>query len=154
MGERTRLGIIFPDLEKDLKRLSPAGLRDVAAAAAREATRIIGIANTTVEEGIAALAGAHYGDPSLTGRLRSLVEELDGIQWDLQDGVDEGRKEKAAQSKAFREARAVNALYYALQANPLEAALEALYEAHAAIQDVPTIRKLLEASASRFREEK
>jgi hypothetical protein len=69
-----------------------------------------------------------------------ITEELDETAWDVQDKVDEGLIPEQAYLDAFSKARAVAAVGCALETDPLQAALESVYEAQAATCDLVAIR--------------
>lgn len=54
---------------------------------------------------------------------------------DLQDRVEEGSADRSEYLTAFARARAAMALWFALEADPLTAAMESAYEAEAATDD-------------------
>ena len=69
----------------------------------------------------------------LRGDLEVLVTELDKEYWDLSDSS--GSSDGIEVRRAFARARAVNALACALEVNPVEAALDAIYEAQASLPE-------------------
>ncbi len=64
--------------------------------------------------------------------VREAVQRLDEAAWEAGDEADAGRVSEAAHSAAFARARAAAAVEWALDDDPLTAAVEAVYEAHAA----------------------
>jgi hypothetical protein len=65
--------------------------------------------------------------------LEALVTVLDKEYWDLSDSS--GSSDGVDARRAFARARAVNALASALALNPVEAALDAIYEAQASLPE-------------------
>ncbi|MFM9559373.1 hypothetical protein ACKI19_44870, partial [Streptomyces caniscabiei] len=68
--------------------------------------------------------------------VNSLVEELDNLQWDVQDRVDTGDADAHEHLYAFSRARAAE--------DPRSAAMEGLYEAAIAIDDLDSLRDVIE----------
>ncbi|MDM8531460.1 hypothetical protein QUF63_09835 [Anaerolineales bacterium HSG25] len=90
-----------------------------------------------------AIEATNYGDLSLQQRVKTVVDELDEIQWTMQDLLDEGKGDQTAYLKAFGHARAAQTIYSALDANPLLAATDAIYEANAATDDLANLEKVI-----------
>lgn len=61
----------------------------------------------------------------------------------MQERADAGEVASAEHLAAFSRARASSTDYYVLDADPLTAALEALYETNAAVDDLPALRDLV-----------
>jgi hypothetical protein len=72
-----------------------------------------------------------------------LTEELDEKAWDIQELADAGNVSQQAYLEMFSKARAAAAVGFALGAKPLESALEAVYEALAAIGDLDAIKNVI-----------
>ena len=72
--------------------------------------------------------------------MQALVDELDEAAWDLQRPVHSGGSPESAYLEAFRKARAASAVAFALDPDPHKAAIEAVYEAQAALGDVNPVR--------------
>jgi len=101
---------------------------------------------------VAALRALEDSDMSSAGRLRgdlqSLVTELDEEYWDLSDSSRSSDDIEAG--RAFARARAVNALACALDVDPVEAALDAIYEAQASLPEA-AVDGFLDAVKERLR---
>jgi hypothetical protein len=138
-----RLETIAPDLVEELTQAAPAGQRKVATAAAESAVERTQLAAAELDQAFAAVHAEDFGDsPARTG-IQQLTDRLDQEQWAVQERLDEGQATPAEHLKAFSAARAASALYYALDADPTTAALEALYEANAATGDLESLRRLV-----------
>jgi hypothetical protein len=122
-----------PDLV-ELAQGARNGARQAAIFAARRALEGTPVPRTPVAEILRALDDSDIGSAvRLRGALEALVEELDNEYWDLWDSS--GSTDSSEARAAFARARAVNALACALQANPVEAALDAIYEAQASLPE-------------------
>jgi hypothetical protein len=79
--------------------------------------------------------------PPLRSYLRFwLTEELDEIAWDAQEQAEAGVLPEQAYLAAFARARAAASVGFALEPDALHAALEAVYEAQAALADLEAVR--------------
>lgn len=136
-----RLSVVDPELVTWLGRRSREELRQSAAGAARLAVERTGIADPRLDAALIALVNAQCGDMPEQAGAEELAGELDVIAWDIQD---EAESEASAPNEpyvtAFRRARAASSVSFALGPNPLAAALEATYEAHAATHDLDAVR--------------
>jgi hypothetical protein len=72
-----------------------------------------------------------------------LVEQLDERAWDIQDRQASGTAADVDYLSAFGLARAASAIWYALDGSALQAAMESVYEAHAASGELETMRALV-----------
>jgi hypothetical protein len=113
-----------PDLERRLRRATPEQLRAVAWGAC-DLVRSRHDLGAASEEGRAG--------------LERLVQRLDEDAWDAEDAGDE-----EAYAARFMRARAANTLLAARDPDPMKAATEALYEAHAATEDPAAVRAVAE----------
>ena len=77
------------------------------------------------------------------GSLESLLEELEEIQFHQRKEVNQGQLSFQDYIEAFNHARAVNALFYALDADSFIALTEATYEAYTITQDLNAIKNIL-----------
>ena len=85
------------------------------------------------------------GEPvsaAVRNNVRALIQELDEEAWHIQDSLAEGDSEEDY-ARAFCEARAVNAVLYALDEPSFEATLECAYETQAARDDLPGLRRTI-----------
>jgi hypothetical protein len=85
-----------------------------------------------------------WGESPVRVELLQLVDELDEIAWDIQDQVEEGDKDERAYLSAFIRARAAHTLYFALDVDPLNAAMEGIYEAMIALEDLDLVKTIID----------
>jgi hypothetical protein len=81
------------------------------------------------------------------GNLAAIVEHLDNHYFDLKDRFEAGAGSESSYLDAFRKARAATAVMAALAPDPLEAAMNALYEAHAAGVSIDVLRQIVEKAS-------
>jgi hypothetical protein len=93
-----------------------------------------------LDTALAAIRNGAAGGRDECSAVSGVTEELDEKAWDIQEQVDEGALPQEAYLEAFRMARAAASVGFALEVDPLKAALEAVYEAQAAIADLGAIR--------------
>ena len=115
-----RLEAIAPDLVEQIEREPEARLRAVAEGVAAAALRI----DTPI-------------------RIDGVLDEA---AWDLQERMDAGQAAHDEYLAAFRRARAVTSLWFALDSDPMVAAMEASYEARAAADDAAVRREITATS--------
>lgn len=106
--------------------------RRVALFAAEQALDRHGIADECVRKALATLRRDDSVAPELRSALGELVDSLDAVYWNLSEKDGESGH---ATLDAFSRARAANALLSALQEDACEAAVDAIYEAHASLDD-------------------
>jgi hypothetical protein len=85
-----------------------------------------------VVAGLAILRRSAFGETVERGDRKTFEEELDNIAWNTQDRSEQCTASKEDYLKAFARARAAATLRFALDQDPLKAALESAYEACAA----------------------
>lgn len=146
MAGEFRLETNEPDLLEALRRASVEGQRRVAEAVAVHSIEIAGVSEEVLGDARAALREGQYGAEALIGRLDAVVDRLDETQWDLRDRFESGEVSEEQYLAAFGRARAVNALRFALETDPLVAAAEAVYEALAVTDDREDIRRVFDAA--------
>jgi hypothetical protein len=129
-----RLAVVAPELAEHLQLAEASSLRSAAVAAASCAVASAGITDPNVHHALD-LARRGSLDGALRSQLRDLAEQLDERYWSLQKAYEDGSASEADYMKAFSDARAVSSVGFALDPDPLTAALEATYEAHAAAAD-------------------
>ena len=129
---RWRLSTVAPEFVEQLHRESQLRLREIAERQARAALRATGLTDDRVEHALSALERREYGDSETRAALKEFVDELDERAWDIRDRVDARTAKLDEYVRAFREARAANSLWFALDPDPTTAAMEAAYEARAA----------------------
>ncbi|MEG3858890.1 hypothetical protein [Microcoleus sp. herbarium12] len=140
-----RLEFIDAEQSEMLKQATIVEQRNAAKVACKFAIERTSLSHPILDEGLQSLEKERYGDFSLQNKLLSLVDRLDEIQWELQEKMGEGSIELSDYLAAFHTARAVNSLYFALNADPFVAASEAIYEAQAATDELVNLKqKILE----------
>lgn len=138
-----RLETIAPDLVEELTQADAATQRRVAAAVAESAVERTNLTADELDQAFAAIRAENFGDSPVRTGVQQLTDRLDEEQWAVQERVDEGQATPAEHLAAFSAARAASAVYHALDADPGTAALEALYEANAATDDLEFLRRLV-----------
>ncbi len=136
-----RLELLDKELSARLERASNSQLRKAAKVACRFALDRASASHPILDRSLEAIELGNYEDSTFTAQLESFVNQLDEIQWDLQEKMDEGNAELSAYLAAFQRARAANSVYFALNADALVAATESIYEAHAATDDLATLKE-------------
>jgi hypothetical protein len=109
-----------------------ARARQVALFAVQQALDRHAISGEPVGKALAALERDDASAVALRPALRSLVESLDAAYWTL---TEEDSGSGGATREAFCRARAANSLLAAVQEDACEAALDAIYEAHASLEE-------------------
>jgi hypothetical protein len=140
----TRLTTVAPDLVGLLARQTPERQRAVAVAISAWIVDRVGLADARVDAALGQLRAPHYGSTPERDALQRLVDELDESSWQVQEQVDGGSAPPSRHLEAFALARAAAALWSALDADPTSGAVEAAYEAQAAVGDVDAVRQIVE----------
>lgn len=138
----TRLATIAPDLVSHLHSLGEDQLGNVVAIVAREAVIRSGLDEPTVTSALELL---NTGGPSSSARssVEVIAARLDERAWDIQEREDQGADNSEQYVAAFQQARAAWAVFYALNPDRRDAALESIYEAQAALGSIEELRLLL-----------
>ncbi|MBE9227300.1 hypothetical protein IQ264_17885 [Phormidium sp. LEGE 05292] len=136
-----RLELLDSDLSTLLKKASVSQQRNAALVASQFAIERTSLNDPIVAQALKAIEIGNYGDESLREKIESLVNQLDEIQWDLQEKMDAGEAELSAYLGAFQQARSATSLYFALDADAFNAATESIYEADAATDDLVTLKQ-------------
>jgi hypothetical protein len=139
----TRLGTVAADLVDLVLRASADTARQIAASAAEYAVDMNSLTDRTITVALAAARKGTTGEQSVRTAVEELAEALDERQWNVQARVESGEADEEQHLKAFRAARAAAAVRFALDDDPVKAALEATYEAHAATGDLQELRKII-----------
>jgi hypothetical protein len=147
-GPGARLKLLDPVLRQVLDDASEPARRRAALTVSKLAVDRAGITDPRIGAALERLQGGGYGDSSERSAVQALTEELDEAAWNVQDRVEAGTADKADYVNAFARARAANAVWYALDRDPLEAAAEATYEASAAIGDPEAVSTAIHDSLS------
>lgn len=138
-----RLELLDRDLSTILEKASVSQQRKATIVASCFAIERTKLSDPIVEQALKAIEIGNLGDESLREKIESLVNQLDEIQWNLQDKMEEVETDMSTYLAAFQQARAANSLYFALDDNALIAANESIYEADAATDDLATLKQLI-----------
>jgi hypothetical protein len=139
----TRLDTIDATLASRLAQATPEQQRAAAAEAALLAASVTRLSGDVVEAASTALRQRRT-DAGLRQQLDELTERLDDDGFDLQEQVDNGQATAQQYEAAFARARATSALSYALTEDAEEAAIESIYEAHAAVGDIARLHQVVD----------
>jgi hypothetical protein len=131
----------FPGLVHELEGATADEQRAAALAAAQMAIMRTQLRDHRLNT---AAAANRFGDCAEREAVSALTDELDEVAWTIQARVHHGMAAEEEYSRAFRKARAASALFFALDENPLNAAIQGLYEAHHAIGDGEALREMLD----------
>jgi hypothetical protein len=146
---RARLSTIDQALVDKIGAASEVRCREAALAVAERAVEAAPSPDPRLERARGALARGEYGASSAREDVERLVEELDEEAWRLQDEAEQqggGMEEYLA---CFSRARAAAAVWFGLGEDATTAALEAAYEAQAAIGDAgPVVAVIAHMDAS------
>ncbi len=137
-----RLNSVAPDLVVLAKPLSSVQQKAMACRAAEWACRSAGITDSMSGGWLRFLSDPSY--QATTNELQAIADDasyFDEKYFEIveqHDGLDDAGEAMSW----FRKARAASAVSYALGASSIGGFCEALYEAHAATDDLLTLRKL------------
>jgi hypothetical protein len=140
--------LLEPELRAILDEAdTPGKRRQLARTVGRLAVDRTGVADPRLTAALACLESGAYGDSPDRVALEALTQELDEVGWRLQERVDAGAASEEEYVKAFTKARATNSVWCALDPDALVAAVEATYEARAALrEDRNALRTAMEQS--------
>ena len=130
---KSRLETVSPDLVNGIEKASDAQKRAICTAVATLAVRTTKLNDTAVDAGLRALESGRYGPGPVTVGLERVAEDLDNQYFKAYQQFEAGKCDKAAYQELFAKARAVSAVFFALEKDPFHAAAEATYEAISAI---------------------
>lgn len=136
-----RLATVAPDLVEVLSHEQPVRLRTITIDVCEWIVGRVGLIDPKVDAALAALREGHAGDSPERQALKGLADELDERAWDMQDRVEEGSAPMDQYLAAFALARAASAVWSASDHDPIQSALEAVYEAQAATGDLAAVRR-------------
>lgn len=140
----SRLSTVAADLAEQLEHRPSSQLRKVATTAALLAVDRTSLVDSRLDTALAAIRDGAPGNRDECSAASRVTEELDERAWDIQEKVDEGMLPQEVYLEAFRRARAAASVGFALEVNPLQAALEAVYEAQAAVADLEAVRTAID----------
>jgi hypothetical protein len=130
-----RIESIAEDFSQRLERLSGDECRAIATAACELALSRNPVDDPVVISARLALQSGRSPTDAERTQLENLLNRLDVAYFELQATAEERQDGSSAWEAAFKRARAVASLFYALDDDPLTAAAEAVYEAAAALDD-------------------
>lgn len=138
------LNLIDPALTRIVENATEDQLRKMTLVACELACKENRLNHPLIEQALTALRSGVYGNQVLKEQVEKLTEELDETQWDIQDKVEQGSADQDEYTIAFQRARAASAIYSALDDDPLEAAINALYEVNFSLgDDKERLKKLI-----------
>jgi hypothetical protein len=139
-----RLEVVAPELARLVYSANPRSLRELAISVSRLAVERTRLEDPAAIAALRALEEGRFADSRERRAVEALANKLDLMQGKLRDRVNAGEIElKSEQLSTFRQARATLALFFALDPDSLIAAVESMYEAHAAVQDLPLLQKVV-----------
>jgi hypothetical protein len=142
----SRLSAVAIDMAEQLSLQPPRRLRRAAAAAASLAVERTQLADRRLDTALAAVRGDIPAAMAELSQVLALTEELDEAAWDAQEQVEAGVLPERAYLAAFARARAAASVGFALEPSALRAALESVYEAQAAVDDLDAVRVAVAAA--------
>ncbi|MBR7828151.1 hypothetical protein KDK95_17675 [Actinospica sp. MGRD01-02] len=116
--------------------------RRIAVRAAKAAVSAVALDEPELAPALADLALGRWGGPGAQAAT-ALTDRLDAQAWGIHDEMEQGTAEQVEYRATFRRARAASAVAFALATDPRNAALEAAYEADAAIENLELIRGIV-----------
>jgi hypothetical protein len=106
--------------------------------------------NKTIEKALELLNHPDKQKVTVRAKIRSLISQLDNKYIDLQEAKEVGRPvEQSEMLETFCRARAINTIYFALCKNTAETLGEVIYEANAAIDNLPMINNIIQEEIER-----
>lgn len=147
----TRLETRSAELSQLIEAADADAQRRIAVKMAEAARTAVPIDEPELAPALTDLTAGRWGGVGAQAAT-TLTDRLDKLACDLQDEIGEadeideiheGTAERAEYQEAFRRARAVSAIAFALDADPRNAALEAAYEAEAATENLALIRSIV-----------
>lgn len=141
----SRLASVAPDIVDALTHQSTHTLHIVAKSAAAWIVDRTDLVDPRVDAGMAALGQGNFGPSTERSEIKALVEQLDEEAWDIQDRLDAGAGADPDYLAAFGLARAASAIWYALDVDAHQAAMESVYEAQAVSGELEALRTLVYA---------
>jgi len=129
-----RLSMLAPDLARSIQGLDGTRARQIARMAAALAIEGTGVTDKRVRRALELLGSTELDDAQRRD-LSSLTAEFDKRYWTAGEKRDAGETSEEEYLEAFARARAVASVAMAADPDPVHAALEAAYEAHAALGD-------------------
>ncbi len=142
------LELIDHELMNKLQNLSPSQRGWLAREICGLAVRQSGVIDPLVDRAFDATGRTDESMPTLRKEVQVLIDQLDDIYFSLQESYEAGQASLTDVYVAFNKARAVNAVYFALDDNSIENLGEVIYEVLAIISDHAVVRQLVEDALS------
>lgn len=140
--DTSRLSTISVELVDYLTRCGDVELREIADKAAMFALSHTGGVPTQVIDLRRQLKQGLFGDTYQRDVVEKLAAEYDEIYWiSIENATDSKESDKGM--KSFLRARAITAAWSCAESLPLQAALDACYEAAIAVGDVTLIKEAI-----------
>jgi hypothetical protein len=146
MTARIGIALVDSELARLIEGWDGAARRRGLEAGVRLAVGRASLVDERVVEAWQAIAAGKLGERPERAAIVELVDELDQVAWDVQDEVSKGYARQEEYDEAFTKARAAAAVGYMFEVDARRAALESLYEAHYAIEDLPALRAVVAAA--------
>jgi hypothetical protein len=145
---RSRLDTVDPKLAADLTKLSSAAQRRVSIEVARLAVEHTELTDAVVKHALTLLERSAGPNADVEPALESVVDNLDQLAFDLNDRAEANQANDVDYEHAFGQARAAAAVAAAFDPDSLHAALEAVYEALAALLSPDAVRPVIAGAES------
>jgi hypothetical protein len=139
-----RLSTVAPDLVHAMEEQPKRVLEIISVNIAKWAVKELNLTDPRIVRGITALETGRRGDSSDRESVKEIADELDVQAWGIQDLIESGETTEDDYVAVFDKSRAATALWSALGADALEAALDSVYEAQAA-RDPDSVRNVVYA---------
>ncbi len=140
----SRLELLDPLLIQKIKRIEPIKRRGYTLKVIQYALTQGGFRDELVAKIEHALVQGNFIQAAKhKASLEALLEDLEQVQLRLRKEVNQGQAPLQDYEEAFYQARAVNALLFALDADSFIALTEAAYEAYSITQDLNAIDAML-----------
>lgn len=128
-----------PELADRLRGTGEDTLRRVAATVGGLAAKSMSLTDPRLERALSELA-QQRAERNGRDEVEALVQELDEQAWKIQARVHSGRLQEDEYLRAFRKARAASSVAFAMDPDPQTAAMEAVYEAQAAVGGIGPVK--------------
>jgi CMP-2-keto-3-deoxyoctulosonic acid synthetase len=135
----------YPELDRLLQGINNGLLTKIALEVARQALALNQCETDLIRE---QLDTPMLGDERIRDRLEELADNVEDPYLETLENDDDESQINPAMLNLFRQARAVNALYFALSSNPALDATNAIYEAIHSGLDLQVIRNIVKSVKS------
>ena len=135
-----RLNTVAPDLVELVDRADDKTLRRVAILAAEFAVRRASLEDPRADGALQAVREGRIGNVPERAAVEALAEALDDRQFRVRESIGSENPSSEEHLEAFGRARAASSVFHSGDADARIAALEALYEAGAVVDDLDDLR--------------